>query len=911
MIYNNIISFFKKLNNIKILIIVFIGLISVLLFFVYINKNLYKSKASYPCGSTANGICGGDCPDGLICGNIQVGNASLCSCVNYSSSPALIIGTNRFRLNQGNQYNSPSLSLFDTNLISQKSQTFYSTVIARNWPIGQTSNTQWNDIFLVNPNNSQANVTIKVYSASNGAGKTNGQLIATLNKTIPANGWFNTYADQDWLNLPDNYDASGKQTLAWVEINSNVPIIGTNRFRLNQGNQYNSPSLSLFDTNLISQKSQTFYSTVIARNWPIGQTSNTQWNDIFLVNPNNSQANVTIKVYSASNGAGKTNGQLIATLNKTIPANGWFNTYADQDWLNLPDNYDASGKQTLAWVEINSNVPIIGTNRFRLNQGNQYNSPSLSLFDTNLISQKSQTFYSTVIARNWPIGQTSNTQWNDIFLVNPNNSQANVTIKVYSASNGAGKTNGQLIATLNKTIPANGWFNTYADQDWLNLPDNYDASGKQTLAWVEINSNVPIIGTNRFRLNQGNQYNSPSLSLFDTNLISQKSQTFYSTVIARNWPIGQTSNTQWNDIFLVNPNNSQANVTIKVYSASNGAGKTNGQLIATLNKTIPANGWFNTYADQDWLNLPDNYDASGKQTLAWVEITSELINILTPTLTPTPANNSPTATPTPANNSPTATPTPANNSPTATPRPNATNTPIQTPTATPRPNATNTPIQTPTATPRPNATNTPIQTPTPTIVASDLVNLNLKLKFQGIMTQPQEDNQKTFKIKIKVGGGSLAQTVSVEENFSITNNRNKDTEPFIWEKSFNLPSEVIPGSNYYILIKGPKHIQKRICDDNPNETWPGTYRCFAGKITLSGGVNILDFSKIYLLVGDLPVNGSQDGVVDALDISYIRNNLGKTDEQVLAIADLNLDGKVDTQDYSAVIAALSIKNDEE
>jgi hypothetical protein len=73
----------------------------------------------------------------------------------------------------------------------------------------------------------------------------------------------------------------------------------------------------------------------------------------------------------------------------------------------------------------------------------------------------------------------------------------------------------------------------------------------------------------------------------------------------------------------------------------------------------------------------------------------------------------------------------------------------------------------------------------------------------------------------------------------------------------------------------------------------------------------LDFSKIYLLGGDLPVNGLQDGVVDSLDTSYIRNNLGKTDADVISIADINLDGRIDTQDWSAVIYALSVKTDEE
>jgi hypothetical protein len=62
-----------------------------------------------------------------------------------------------------------------------------------------------------------------------------------------------------------------------------------------------------------------------------------------------------------------------------------------------------------------------------------------------------------------------------------------------------------------------------------------------------------------------------------------------------------------------------------------------------------------------------------------------------------------------------------------------------------------------------------------------------------------------------------------------------------------------------------------------------------------------------MMVGDLP---DQNGVVDSYDTSYIKLNLGSTDARALQIADLNLDGIVDTQDYSLVIASLSIKYDD-
>jgi len=218
-------------------------------------------------------------------------------------------------------------------------------------------------------------------------------------------------------------------------------------------------------------------------------------------------------------------------------------------------------------------------------------------------------------------------------------------------------------------------------------------------------------------------------------------------------------------------------------------------------------------------------------------------------------------------------------------------------------NPTNTP--TPTRTPTPTPTRTPTQPP-------GSVSLNLKLKFQGVMKEPSNANQRKMKVRIKVAGGNLSSPVSVDADFTLTNNRNSDTDALIWEGIVNLPAQVTPGQNYYLLIKGPKHIQKKICDNTPSETTGGSYRCQANHaITLSSGQNNFDFSKIYLLVGDLSVNRLQDGVVDSLDTSYIRNNLGKTDADVISIADLNLDGRIDTQDWSAVIYALSVKTDEE
>jgi hypothetical protein len=112
-------------------------------------------------------------------------------------------------------------------------------------------------------------------------------------------------------------------------------------------------------------------------------------------------------------------------------------------------------------------------------------------------------------------------------------------------------------------------------------------------------------------------------------------------------------------------------------------------------------------------------------------------------------------------------------------------------------------------------------------------------------------------------------------------------------------------------VKGPKHLQKKICDAAPSETSGGTYHCGEGKINLKAGDNDLNLSGILMLVGDLPENGTQNGIIDSYDTSYVRQHLQSTKADELAIADVNYDGVIDGQDYSLVLASLSIKYDEE
>lgn len=228
--------------------------------------------------------------------------------------------------------------------------------------------------------------------------------------------------------------------------------------------------------------------------------------------------------------------------------------------------------------------------------------------------------------------------------------------------------------------------------------------------------------------------------------------------------------------------------------------------------------------------------------------------------------------------------------------------PSHTPTRTPTSGgATSTPTPIPSvsisATPTRVATVTPSTGPSVTPNSNDL-NLNMKIRLQGVLRKPAAGDSIPVSVSlVNYQDGITTQTKS--GTFSVDDNG-------IWSGSvaFTAPA----ATHYYLLVKGPKHLAKKICESTPRETSPGSYRCGEGKISLVKGNNALDFSNVYMLLGDLP---DQDGVVDSYDISYIRNNLGNADANVTKIGDLNYDGRVDSQDYSLVIASLSVKKDEE
>lgn len=176
------------------------------------------------------------------------------------------------------------------------------------------------------------------------------------------------------------------------------------------------------------------------------------------------------------------------------------------------------------------------------------------------------------------------------------------------------------------------------------------------------------------------------------------------------------------------------------------------------------------------------------------------------------------------------------------------------------------------------------------------VDVNFRVKLQGVTSQPKNSSPVAIQLKL-VEGNKVVNTKQIEF-------RPQADGAYVANTTYE---NIYPSKKYSLLIKGPKHIQKRVCVNSPSENISGTYRCKDSNITFKTGGNTLDFTNIILLSGDLPL---QNGIVDAVDIAYVRNNVGRNDPDIVARADINFDGVVDSQDYTLVINALAFKYDE-
>jgi len=215
---------------------------------------------------------------------------------------------------------------------------------------------------------------------------------------------------------------------------------------------------------------------------------------------------------------------------------------------------------------------------------------------------------------------------------------------------------------------------------------------------------------------------------------------------------------------------------------------------------------------------------------------------------------------------------------------------VDTPTSTPVPTATEAPEPTPTEEPEPTPTEAPDEN-TPI--------LNFKIKFSKV-TYKIDDQ----KVVVKVRKGNLQREFTgvdvVADNEGVLSGEVALTN-------------ITPGSGYSIIIKGPKHLATRFCQ-NEQES-----RCLGeGNITLAAGENTFDFTGIPLLAGDIPDdNNLQNGIVDMRDFGRLKGAIVATDEDLRSRCNLDFDkddeGKdiISGRDITLYLDTLSQRYDED
>ncbi len=194
----------------------------------------------------------------------------------------------------------------------------------------------------------------------------------------------------------------------------------------------------------------------------------------------------------------------------------------------------------------------------------------------------------------------------------------------------------------------------------------------------------------------------------------------------------------------------------------------------------------------------------------------------------------------------------------------------------------------------------PPTTPTQAPGTKGAITLNMRIRLQGLFNKPPGDAKVPVMVKLSGKGGSPPQQ-TVQFDFQSDGTLNGSV------KFDNMTS----GSGYTLYVKGPKHLQRKICNNEPIEIKEGGYRCEESNLNLKTGDNALNLAGILQLAGDIPdENGKQDGIINSFDISYVQNNSGKSDPGTVKRADLNYDGIIDGKDYSLIVTDNALWSDQ-
>jgi hypothetical protein len=429
-----------------------------------------------------------------------------------------------------------------------------------------------------NPTADPAVVTLSVHAPEGG------DALGMVTKTVPAHGFWNSYADSDWATVADR-DPVNHRAYGWVEIGSSAPVVSMTRLVVTDEQ---SGQIRFFgDVPAQAATSTNLYAGLYLRNWPSG-SEGLQSTHLVVNNPSALAVDVTITVRDDSGGA---LGQFV----KTIPPSGLWNSYGDTDWQGVVDTDPGNGR-SLGWVEISASAPVVGLVRTLVESD-----PDLLFFrDQALGAALPVSQYGSLFLRGWPAG-SSGTQDTSLVVNNPTAGPITIGVRVRSSDGSA------MLGSFSKSIPAHGLWNSYGDPDWAAVANG----DPRSYGWVEVDSTRPFLAMSRLTVSH---YPDGQLQFFqDVPLLPSSPSAHYGNLYLRNWPAGAGS--QSTDVVVNNPSANPATLTVTVRSDD---GQT---VLGQFTKAVPPFGLWNSYLDADWSAVADT-DPANLRSYGWLEITS-------------------------------------------------------------------------------------------------------------------------------------------------------------------------------------------------------------------------------------------------------------------------------------------------
>ncbi len=184
------------------------------------------------------------------------------------------------------------------------------------------------------------------------------------------------------------------------------------------------------------------------------------------------------------------------------------------------------------------------------------------------------------------------------------------------------------------------------------------------------------------------------------------------------------------------------------------------------------------------------------------------------------------------------------------------------------------------------------------VVTPKDIALNLAIRFQGIDRAPSR-NAGLITARIGITGEGIENPET-----KLVQLQADSSGIFYGDVSF---PTVTPGKNYCVTVKGPLHSARKVCHTKPLEAQSGEYRRGSSTILLTAGANELDFTGIRMMVGDV----DQNGVVNSFDLYSVRSAVSGEGQVNLDRCDVNFDNVCNGVDYALMVAAITVKTDEE